>query len=277
MKLSPTYDRAPVLSIEGADDCQLVPLTRQRRRMESMLHQLDDEQWATQSRCERWTVRDVVAHLVGVNAFWHASVRAGVAGTPTRVLGAFDPVTTPLRMVESMSAMTSAEVLAEFSKTNEAFLDCVVGLRESDWSTIAETPAGHVPVRLLAQHALWDCWIHERDIAVPLGIDTPAQADEVTSCLQYAAAIGATLAPEAVESSVGSFAIEATEPEVRLVIHVGDSVSVRNGAASAGVPVLRGDATLLTETLSLRAPMPSTAPTEWKQLREALATAFDAV
>ncbi|HEY4610047.1 MAG TPA: maleylpyruvate isomerase family mycothiol-dependent enzyme, partial [Ilumatobacteraceae bacterium] len=69
--------------IEGPADDQLLPLTRQRRRLQAMLATLDDEQWMVQSRCDAWTVRDVVAHLVGVNAFWHASVKAGVAGNPT--------------------------------------------------------------------------------------------------------------------------------------------------------------------------------------------------
>jgi len=276
MKLSPPYDGEPILSIEGPDDGQLVPLTRQRRRLQSLLGELSDEQWMAPSRCERWTVRDVVAHLVGVNAFWHASVRAGLAGTPTRVLGAFDPVTTALLMVESMNAMTAADVFAEFTSTNEAFLDCVAELNGSQWSTTAETPAGHVPVRLLAQHALWDCWIHERDIAIPLGIDTPVEADEVTSCLQYAAAIGSTLAPDAANVSSTMFAVEAHDPAVEFVVEIGESVSVRNGRAAGDVPVLQGDATELAEALSLRAPMPSSAPAEWKQLLAGLSTAFDA-
>jgi len=275
MKLSPTYDGPPILSIEGADDGQLVPLTRQRRRLQSLLGGLSDDQWMANSRCARWTVRDVVAHLVGVNAFWHASVRAGLTGKPTRVLGSFDPVTTPLLMVESMNAMSCADVFTEFSSTNEAFLECVAELREPDWAATVETPAGHVPVRLLAQHALWDCWIHERDITIPLGIDTPVEADEVTSCLQYAAAIGSTLALGAGRMSPGVFAIAARDPDVAIVVEIGDSVSVRNEPAGAEVPLLRGDATMLAEALSLRVPMPSSAPPEWMRLHDVLATVFD--
>ena len=276
MRLGPSYDGPPILVIEGAADDQLEPLTRQRRRLQSMLRELTDEQWMAPSRCERWTARDVVAHLVGVNAFWQASVRAGLAGTPTRVLGAFDPVTTPLLMVESMSAMTAADVFAEFSNTNEAFLDCVAELTASQWSTTVETPVGHVPVRLLAQHALWDCWIHERDIAIPLGIPTTSEADEVESCLKYAAAIGATLEAGLGQVRRGSFAVAASDPEVCFVVDVGESVSVRDALDPLDVSCLRGDAAQLAEVLSLRAPMPPAAPPEWQQLLEGLTTAFAA-
>jgi len=274
--LGPRYDGPPILAIEGTDDDQLAPLTRQRRRMQSMLRELTDEQWMAASRCERWTVRDVVAHLVGVNAFWHASVRAGIAGTPTRVLGAFDPVTTPLLMVDSMSALTAADVLTEFQSTNDAFLDIVAGLTGAQWSTTAETPVGHVPLRLLAQHALWDCWIHERDIAVPLGIPTTNEADEVESCLKYAAAIGATLEAGLGRATPGSFAVAASDPQVMFVVEVDDSVSIRNDLESVDVPRLRGDAVTLTEVLSLRAPIPPAVPIEWKQFLEGLSTAFAA-
>jgi uncharacterized protein (TIGR03083 family) len=47
-----------------------VPLLRQRRRLAALLGSLDDQQWATTSRCEQWSVQDVVAHLVSTNQFW---------------------------------------------------------------------------------------------------------------------------------------------------------------------------------------------------------------
>ena len=42
----------------------------------------------------------------------------------------------------------------------------VDGLDDAGWATVAEAPAGLIPVRLLALHALWDCWVHERDIVL---------------------------------------------------------------------------------------------------------------
>src|SRR6266566_5942620 len=105
MRLSPRYDAPPIMSIGGQPDDQRDPLTRQRRRLEATLAGLSEDAWASESRCDGWAVQDVVAHIVGVNAFWHGSVMAGLAGTPTRVLAGFDPATTPPLMVEPMRAL----------------------------------------------------------------------------------------------------------------------------------------------------------------------------
>ena len=276
MILAPRYDGPPILSIDGQPGDQLQPLTRQRRRMEAMLAELADDEWAMPSRCAGWSARDVVAHLVGVNIFWHASVVAGLAGTPTRVLAAFDPAATPSLMVDRMSAMSRHEVLDQFVATNETFLGVVAELSDAGWSTVAESPAGHVSIRLLAQHALWDCWVHERDVAVALGITTAAEPDEVRSCLQYAAAVSPALGIGLGHSSPGVFAVEATDPTIRFVLDVGESVAVRDEGAATTVPCLRGDAMALTEALSLRGPMPASTPAEWTRLIAGLAAAFDA-
>ncbi len=75
----------------------------------------------------------------------------------------------------------------------------------------------------------------------------------------------------------GVFAVDATDPTIRFVLDVGESVSVREQDAAATIPCLRGDAVTLIEALSLRAPPPPSTPIEWSQLLAGLAMAFDAV
>ena len=178
-------------------------------------------------------------------------------------------------MVDQTSALTRDELLAQFVSTNEAFLAVVSDLTDEGWSMSAESPAGHVPIQLLAQHALWDCWVHERDVAIPLGVDTVAEPDEVNSCLRYAAAVSPVLGIGLERVCQGVYAVEATDPHIRFVLDVAESVVLREGVAPAGVPCLRGSAVTLIEALSLRAPMPSSAPAEWTQLLGGLQTAFD--
>jgi uncharacterized protein (TIGR03083 family) len=276
MLVSPRYDGPPIISITGQADDQLAPLVRQRERLEAMLVKLSDDEWSAPSRCDEWTVQDVVAHIVGVNVFWHASVRAGLGGTPTRVLAGFDPATTPAVMVAAMRELTPAEILEQFVTSNDDFLGVLNQLDDAGWATLAESPAGHVPIRLVAHHALWDCWIHERDIALPLGLTPPAETDEVGSCLRYAAAVSPALAIGAGHLLAGRFAVEATDPSLCCVLDVGESVAVRDDVAPPGVPCLRGDAVSLVEALTIRAPMPPSAPPEWLGLLEGLATAFTA-
>ena len=64
------------------------------------------------------------------------------------------------------------------------------GLDADGWETLAEAPPGHIPIRALALHALWDGWVHERDIVLPLGLDPVEDDDEIRGCLLYAAALG---------------------------------------------------------------------------------------
>lgn len=262
------------MSIAGEPDDQRVPLRRQRRRLEAMLVDLGIDEWGAPSRCDHWSVRDVAAHLVGVNAFWTASVLAGLAGTPTRLLTGFDPAATPGLMVAAMKDLGSEQVLDQLVASNDAFLDVVGHLDDNGWATLAESPAGHVPIRLIAHHALWDCWIHERDIALPLGLTPPAVADEVRSCLRYVSAVNASFAIASGHSLATLLALEATDPRLALVLEVGESVAVRDGTASPQAPCLRGDAVALLEALSLRRPLAASTPVEWRQLLEGLATAF---
>jgi uncharacterized protein (TIGR03083 family) len=276
MMLAPRYDGPTILSIAGPPDDQREPFTRQRLRMMAMLAELTDEQWAVPSRCDGWTTRDVVAHLVDVNTFWHSSIVAGLAGEPSRVLAGFDPATTPPLLVSWMSALGSSEVLEKFVATSQALLDDVGTMTDDGWEMSAESPAGHVPIRLVVQHALWDCWIHERDIAIPLGITPDVEADELRSCLQYAAAVSPVLGIGLGQAATSNIAVEASDPEIRFVLDVDESVSLGDEPAGDR-PCLRGDALELTEALSLRTPMPSTTPAEWMRLLGGLETAFDSV
>jgi uncharacterized protein (TIGR03083 family) len=274
MKVTPRYEGPALLTMDGAPDDQREPMVRQRRRFAAMLAELDDDQWRAPSRCAGWSVQDVVAHLVGVNAFWRASIAAGLGGAPTRVLVDFDPVGTPQLMIEPMRVLAPHAVLLQFVESNEALLEVVEGLDANGWTALAESPPGHLPIRLIAQHALWDAWIHERDVALPLGLATAVVPDEVGSCLRYAAALSPGFALSAGAAQPGTFAVDARDPECRFAVEVATSVAVTGESVPDGAPVLSGDAVALVEALSLRAPFPESAPAEWRALVGGLATVF---
>src|SRR4051794_17840922 len=145
MKLSPRYAGPSILTIEGHDDPPGVAVARQRRRLQTLLADLSEDEWRHESRCDGWTVQDVVAHLVGVNAFWQASVSAGLAGTPTQVLAAFDPAAHPPLMIEPMRGLAPRDVFEQFAQSNEGFLAALPD-DPRGWSAVAESPAGHVSI-----------------------------------------------------------------------------------------------------------------------------------
>ena len=280
MMLSPRYEGPVIMSVDAPFDAQAVPCTRQRRRLESLLAGLTVEQWQIPSRCDGWSVADVVAHLVGVNAFWQLSVEMGRSGGPTKLLPGFDPAATPSQMVAGMGSLSGEDLLDQLVASNDGFLASFIGLDEEAWSLPAESPVGHVPIRLVVQHALWDAWVHERDIALPLGLVPAEETDEVQSCLVYAAVVSPALAFGLGCAVAGEFAVDATDPATQFVMSVEDSVVVDAAhARDAGpdTPCLRGSAVELIEALSMRGPMPPSSPLEWTRLRDGLATAFDAI
>jgi uncharacterized protein (TIGR03083 family) len=274
MLLTPRYQAPPIVVFDGPPGEVLAPLVRQRRRLEEALADLEPGQWAVASRCEGWTVQDVISHLVGTNSFWEMSVLAGVAGEPTRILAAFDPAATPAVMVDGMRTLTPAEVLAQFAATNDGLVAALESLDDDGWGVLAESPPGHVPIKLLAAHALWDSWVHERDVLLPLGVDQVAEADEVGICLRYAAALSPCFAIMTGTATPGSLGVATADGTLSLVIDVGESVDV-SIAPTADHPCLRGEAIDLIESLSIRRPLPASAPPEWHATLGALTTVFD--
>jgi len=110
---------------------------------------------------------------------------------------------------------------------------------------------------------------------LPLGLSPALEADEVQACLRYAAALSPAFAISDGRACAGEFGVEALGPDCALALEVGESVALRDGVPAAGAPCLRGDAVELVEALSLRGPLPSAAPPEWRQLLGGLANAFD--
>jgi len=275
VQLHPRYDGPAVLEFDVPLADVSVPLLRQRRRLGDFLATLDDAQWANASRCENWTVQDVIAHLIGTNQYWAISIAGGLQGEPTRYLDGFDPVATPAQMVEGLAAMTSAETLDQYRASVEQLASVVADLDEAKWTLPAEAPPGHIAIRGVALHALWDAWTHERDVCLPLGTTPPTEPDELAGCLYYSASIGLTLAATRGSSQDGALAVTATDPEVTFVVRAGSTVRVTDGPPPADAAVLSGDAVTLVEGLTFRGPLAHDLAGEHLWLISGLDEAFD--
>ncbi len=230
-------------------------MLRQRSRLAAVLVGLSDEEWAAPSRCRGWSVQDVIEHLVGVNRYWAHSVTEGLKGTPTRLLTDFDPVSVPASMVDAARGRPPSATLDAFTSTNDRLTELWSSLDEAEWSTVAEAPPGHLALRAVAVHALWDSWIHERDVLLPLSRVQPVEADEVELTLAYAAAIGPAFRVTATaEARSGTLAVIAHHPEITLHVDQGEVVRVRRGLLASSAPTVEGDAVRLAEGFSRRGP-----------------------
>jgi uncharacterized protein (TIGR03083 family) len=255
VQISPRYDGDPLIEMFGLVDDPAVPVLRQRARLADLLRDLDDDQWAAPTRCEGWSVQDVVAHLTTTNQFWTLSLACGLDGAPTRVLAEFDPVATPAQLVDAVRSRTTAETLEQFCATNDALATTLRALDTEDWSRVAEAPPGHLAIELVALHALWDAWIHERDIALPLGLPVVEEADEIAGSLIYIVALGPAFQASVGSTRTGTLEVRATDPDVRVVVEIGTSVRLHDGPCGPDTVTLTGDAVELLEALSFRVPL----------------------
>jgi uncharacterized protein (TIGR03083 family) len=275
VKISPSYDTDPIVRLDGAPQAVGVAMLRQRRRFAAALSSLSPAQWVTPSRCEGWTVQDVVAHLTAVDQFWALSISSGLAGTPTRILVGFDPKATPAAMVDAVRGTSTADTLAAYLETNEALCAMVEALDDEGWSMIAEAPVGHVTISAAAHHALWDSWVHERDVLEPLGMTQDEEADEIVASLRYAAALGPAFALRSPTRRSGVLALDVDRPAARIIVTVDDDVRVAEGDPPDGALVLRGDAVDVLEALSVRAPWGQPIPADAAWLLGGLTEVFE--
>lgn len=275
MKISPRYDTEPIIRLDGPPAAVVTPLLRQRRRFAEVLSMLSPEQWATPSRCEQWRVQDVVAHLTGTDQFWNLSVTSGLAGEPTRILADFDPKATPAGLVAAKRDASPTDILASFIRASEALCATFEALDDDGWTALAEAPVGHVSVTAIAHHALWDAWVHERDVLLPLGMTQEEEADEIVASLRYVAALSPAFGLQSSTPRADVLALEVTRPTAGIVVRVDDHVSIENGDAPEGAFVLTGDAVELLDALSVRVPLRQSVPADREWLVAGLGEVFE--
>lgn len=281
MQLTPRYDDVPAIDMRLDVAAVRDPFLRQRRRLIDLAQSLTDEEMAAPSRCEGWSVANVLTHLIDVDRFWAMSGSSGVAGAPTRVLESFDPEATPKAMVEASSGLTPSEVRDRLAAATSALCDGVEALDYSAWSATAESPPGHVSLVSMLAHALWDAWIHERDIAVPLDLEVVDDPAEVSAVLAYAAVLAPALSLMTDDTRSGRLAVVATDPDITLMVEVADRTATVSPLASsagiaAGVPTIEGRAADLADALSQRAALAHTADPAQHWMLDGLAEVFRA-
>jgi uncharacterized protein (TIGR03083 family) len=142
-------------------------------RLDRFFTGLDDDAWMRPSRCEGWTVRDVLAHLAGEEAYNHACLdddpqslfarleKVGITG-----LADFNDWTVRTRRDRPV-----ADVLDEWRTENG---DTRRRMRALGRDATLPTMAGQYPVGLQTFHYGSEYATHADDVGVPDG-DTPAR------------------------------------------------------------------------------------------------------
>ena len=146
---------------------------REAERIEAHLRQLPDAEWERPSRCEGWSVRDVLAHLMATEEYHRACLGGTVQQLMARMgeRGATDLTTANEMGVRDQDGKATPELLKEWSASNAATRD---GFRQRGDGTV-DSSVGDYSARWQTFHLAMELAVHADDMYVP---QTPDEADD---------------------------------------------------------------------------------------------------
>lgn len=130
-------------------------------RIEALCAGLDSEQWRSQSLCPDWDVRAVINHVTSIEAVLAGWLPEDATTPPPFEKAVFaDPNASTEDFTQAVRAVYNQrrEDLAALTPAD---------LERPSWTPVGPTSYG----RFLAIR-IFDLWVHERDIATPLGLAT---------------------------------------------------------------------------------------------------------
>jgi uncharacterized protein (TIGR03083 family) len=229
------------------DDSELVGLDPydllegEAARLERFFASLPDDGWARPTRCEGWSVRDVLAHLASTEGYHRACLDDALDAFLNRGLeaGATDVAGFNEWGIRAYDGCSPADILAEWVENRG---QAVARMRARDGGTMT-TMVPDYPVRLQALHTATELATHADDVGVPVA---PAEGSARTDW----------------RSRFNRFALAEDGRDVEIVVGGG-----RNRVRAGGAEAELSDADLVEATAG-RLPADHPLPPE---LRTALA------
>lgn len=222
----------------------LTAIAGQRRRFADAAATFDDAELSEPSRCDGWTVCDLLRHGV-----WADEAMRGIWSGDRSLAEGFDPRRTPDEFVRSSRAVPDREVLRRYLASTEAMVAELESATDDRFGVPSLSPVGEVPWWLSAVHLGWDTSIHERDALLPLGRPVEAGGEEAVSVLAYALVLAALFAgPGPLAVRVGPVRLHREGGPVEVWL-------AAQGATDDEVTELVGDPAGVVDALSGRGPV----------------------
>ncbi|HEY5108702.1 MAG TPA: maleylpyruvate isomerase family mycothiol-dependent enzyme [Acidimicrobiales bacterium] len=125
-------------------------------------------QWELPTECPGWTVRDQIAHLIGVERMLLGEdPPQPLAVLPDHVRNGYAELNEP--WVEARRRIPGNEVLAEFISVTGRRIHELRTLAPEAFDVRSWSPVGEVPYRDFLATRVLDCWAHEQDVRRALG------------------------------------------------------------------------------------------------------------
>lgn len=130
--------------------------------LDDLVDQLTPEQWATRSLCPDWTVREVLVHL--------GAVEHMLLGEPPGSMPEALPFGKVGDWMQSVAPLSDQEVLDRYREVIAARRDELSAMSDDDFDLPCMTPVGPGTYGRFMDVRVFDFWVHEQDIRVPLAL-----------------------------------------------------------------------------------------------------------
>jgi uncharacterized protein (TIGR03084 family) len=159
-------------------DAVVTALADQQGELTNILSGLDDDEWQRPSRCEGWTVADVVLHLAQTNEMAIASANGQYPQYLERVGRQLEGAASNVDdgaalMVATERNRPLPELKARWQSSVDDFLDRLDG---ADFHQRVTWVAGQLSLRTLVTTRLAETWIHTGDVADGVGFEVQPTA-----------------------------------------------------------------------------------------------------
>lgn len=190
--------------------------------LDKLLGGLADQQWSQPVPLPGWSVRDVVAHIVGTESM--------LLGIPTPQsdldVSALEHVRNEIGAnnecwVRHLRGESPAELLGRFRTVTQQRRAVLAALSDDDWNAPTMTPVGPDSYGRFMRVRVFDCWMHELDIRDglgPLAPDAELAGPAARLALdEMAAAMGRVVGKLGGAPQGSRVAIELTGPLARTI------------------------------------------------------------
>ncbi len=143
--------------------------------LEALIDDLRAEEWDVQSYCPEWTVRGVVTHLAGIENLL-------VGWAPTE-----DDNTPPFGRMnefgERVADLSNEDLVTEVKTVLASRRADLTAMTDEQFAAASMTPVGPATYHRFMDIRIFDFWVHQRDMAMPLGRATVDGGPAATTAL----------------------------------------------------------------------------------------------
>ena len=145
-------------------------LADQQHELSGLLSGRPDEDWQRPSRCQGWSVADVVLHLAQTDQLALASAAGRFADAVEHLTDGMGPAASIDAGADSMVARERGQSATElFDRWRTGAGELCQALAGCDPRTRVQWVAGELSARTLATTRLAETWIHTGDVAAAFG------------------------------------------------------------------------------------------------------------